>query len=216
MRQAVLCLRRLRTHRRTRTAKRDAVDGRRCGRLRSADACQASRQPARTRTPKAQCTSSPDAQPARAEFLKVAGRTGLGFIVMGLIGFFVKLVLCVHRRTLIHEHGLSKGLTARRRVSQIAAFPSTTSSSAEFEGSEPCKARAPQWRTFTPTPCAPATRLSCVRRRLCIHTRWSVIVHQDKRAVVSWVGTLPRALALRHQPAAHSIHSSPASKRASS
>ena len=144
MRQAVLCLRRLRTHRRTRTAKLDAGDGRRCGRLRSADACQASRQPARTRTPKAQCTSRPDAQPARAEFLKVAGRTGLGFIVMGLIGFFVKLVLCVHRRTLIHEHGLSKGLTARRRVSQIAACPSTTSSSAEFEGLAPQSFRALQ------------------------------------------------------------------------
>ena len=206
----------LRAHRRARAAKRDITDGRRCRCLRSARACRAARPACVHPHVKAQCVPCLDARTPRAEFLKVAGRTGLGFIVMGLIGFFVKLVLCVHRRTLIHEHGLSKGLTARRRVSQIAAFPSTTSSSAEFEGSEPCKARAPQWRTFTPTPCAPATRLSCVRRRLCIHTRWSVIVHQDKRAVVSWVGTLPRALALRHQPAAHSIHSSPASKRASS
>jgi hypothetical protein len=31
----------------------------------------------------------------RAEFLRIAGRTGLGFVVMGFIGFFVKLVLCV-------------------------------------------------------------------------------------------------------------------------
>ena len=40
----------------------------------------------------------PDASPAWhcAEFLQVALRTGLGFLVMGFIGYFVKLVLCVH------------------------------------------------------------------------------------------------------------------------
>ncbi len=38
---------------------------------------------------------APPAPPRRAEFLRIAGRTGLGFVVMGLIGFFVKLVLCV-------------------------------------------------------------------------------------------------------------------------
>lgn len=31
----------------------------------------------------------------RAELLQIAKRTGLGFIVMGFIGFFVKLILCV-------------------------------------------------------------------------------------------------------------------------
>ena len=32
-------------------------------------------------------------KPGRKEFSKVALRTGLGFIVMGFVGFFVKLIL---------------------------------------------------------------------------------------------------------------------------
>ena len=54
---------------------------------------------------KAQCVPCLDARTPRAEFLKVAGRTGLGFIVMGLIGFFVKLVLCVRRCTHFASNG---------------------------------------------------------------------------------------------------------------
>lgn len=34
-------------------------------------------------------------KPDRKEFSKVALRTGMGFIVMGFVGFFVKLILCV-------------------------------------------------------------------------------------------------------------------------
>jgi protein transport protein SEC61 subunit gamma-like protein len=33
-------------------------------------------------------------KPDRKEFSKIALRTGLGFIVMGFVGFFVKLILC--------------------------------------------------------------------------------------------------------------------------
>jgi protein transport protein SEC61 subunit gamma-like protein len=32
-------------------------------------------------------------KPDRREFSKIALRTGLGFIVMGFVGFFVKLIL---------------------------------------------------------------------------------------------------------------------------
>ena len=34
-------------------------------------------------------------KPDRKEFTKIALRTGLGFVVMGFVGFFVKLILCV-------------------------------------------------------------------------------------------------------------------------
>ena len=36
-------------------------------------------------------------KPDRKEFSKIATRTGLGFIVMGFVGFFVKLILYVCR-----------------------------------------------------------------------------------------------------------------------
>ena len=53
--------------------------------LRSAACCRSARCLPDSKTPKRH----------RAEFTKVAVRTGLGFIVMGFIGFFVKLILCV-------------------------------------------------------------------------------------------------------------------------
>jgi protein transport protein SEC61 subunit gamma-like protein len=37
-------------------------------------------------------------KPDRKEFTKIALRTGLGFVVMGFVGFFVKLILCVPPR----------------------------------------------------------------------------------------------------------------------
>ena len=41
-------------------------------------------------------------KPDRKEFSKIATRTGLGFIVMGFVGFFVKLILYVcHARFLM-------------------------------------------------------------------------------------------------------------------
>ena len=54
-------MRRLCAHRRTRAAKRDAVDGRRCVRLRSALACHASRQPSCTPHVSEQCALCLDA-----------------------------------------------------------------------------------------------------------------------------------------------------------
>jgi protein transport protein SEC61 subunit gamma-like protein len=61
-------------------------------------------------------------KPDKKEFSKVALRTGMGFIVMGFVGFFVKLILCVAvlarspssvLRPLLHRR--------RRRPSRVAS-----------------------------------------------------------------------------------------------
>jgi len=81
-------------------------------------------------------------KPDRKEFTKIALRTGLGFVVMGFVGFFVKLILCVPpvdriRRSIDRSFPLSARFsdppprTSRspRTPPPLAAFPSTTSSS---------------------------------------------------------------------------------------
>jgi protein transport protein SEC61 subunit gamma-like protein len=55
-------------------------------------------------------------KPDKKEFSKVALRTGMGFIVMGFVGFFVKLILCV-------------AVLARSPSSSSSSSPSSSSSS---------------------------------------------------------------------------------------
>ena len=66
-------------------------------------------------------------KPDRKEFTKIALRTGLGFVVMGFVGFFVKLILCVPP-------------VARIRRSLDRAFPL----SARFSDPPPRTSRSPR------------------------------------------------------------------------
>ena len=60
-------------------------------------------------------------KPDRKEFSKIATRTGLGFIVMGFVGFFVKLILYVcHARFLM----ISSRVHPRRLRGSVAFDPS--------------------------------------------------------------------------------------------
>ena len=82
-------------------------------------------------------------KPDRKEFTKIALRTGLGFVVMGFVGFFVKLILCVPPRrsnsTIVRPILPPLGPLFRSPAPNVpltphpppplAAFPSTTSSS---------------------------------------------------------------------------------------
>jgi protein transport protein SEC61 subunit gamma-like protein len=58
-------------------------------------------------------------KPDKKEFSKVALRTGMGFIVMGFVGFFVKLILCV-------------AVLARSPSSSSSSSPSSSSSSSSL------------------------------------------------------------------------------------
>jgi|APGre2960657423_1045063.scaffolds.fasta_scaffold91215_2 hypothetical protein len=44
-----------------------------------------------------------------SEFQRVALRTGFGFIIMGLVGFFVKLILCARTLAPPHAHTDARG-----------------------------------------------------------------------------------------------------------
>ena len=61
-------------------------------------------------------------KPDRKEFSKIATRTGMGFIVMGFVGFFVKLILYV-----CHARFLALSSRARqKKKTAVSRFPITS------------------------------------------------------------------------------------------
>jgi protein transport protein SEC61 subunit gamma-like protein len=83
-------------------------------------------------------------KPDRKEFSKIATRTGLGFIVMGFVGFFVKLILYVcHPRFLM----ISSRVHPRRLRGSVAFDPSNDPASRKIFLPRPLAIEAAPWGT---------------------------------------------------------------------
>ena len=83
-------------------------------------------------------------KPDRKEFSKIATRTGLGFIVMGFVGFFVKLILYVsHARFLM----ISSRVHPRRLRGSVAFDPSNDPASRKIFLPRPLAIEAAPWGT---------------------------------------------------------------------
>uniref|UniRef100_A0A6N2M9Y5 Protein transport protein Sec61 subunit gamma n=2 Tax=rosids TaxID=71275 RepID=A0A6N2M9Y5_SALVM len=54
-------------------------------------------------------------KPDRKEFTKVAFRTAIGFVVMGFVGFFVKLIFIPINNIIVGSGGMDPGLIAKSR-----------------------------------------------------------------------------------------------------
>ena len=79
-------------------------------------------------------------KPDRKEFSKIATRTGMGFIVMGFVGFFVKLILYVCRARFLT---ISSRVHPRRLRGSVAFDPRTIPRLERSSSRGPARSRPP-------------------------------------------------------------------------